>query len=78
MAFYSSASAAKMHRDGHTFGDRNKRTSIGNGKRKRGSYKLQGKKKYRGQGRWSIQAPIKGALLLRNHDFWWSSGTATC
>ena len=51
MAFYSTNAAAKMHRDGHTFGDRNKRTSIGNGKRKRGSYKLQGKKKYRGQGR---------------------------
>lgn len=32
-------------------GDFPKRTSIGNGKRKRGSYKKQGKKKYRGQGR---------------------------
>lgn len=30
-------------------GDFGKKTSIGNGKRKRGSYK--GKKKYRGQGK---------------------------
>ena len=30
---------------------RPKRTSIGNGKRKRGSFKLQGKKRSRGQGR---------------------------
>ena len=36
-------------RDGHTLGDFGKRTSIGDGKRKRGSFK--GKKKYRGQGR---------------------------
>ncbi|MGA0824788.1 MAG: hypothetical protein ACO3PJ_04470 [Burkholderiaceae bacterium] len=36
-------------RDGHTLGDFAKRTSIGDGKRKRGSFK--GKKKYRGQGR---------------------------
>jgi hypothetical protein len=36
-------------RDGHTLGDFPKRTSIGNGKRKRGSFN--GKKKYRGQGR---------------------------
>ena len=49
---YSSGNLAnKMHRDGHTFGDRNKRTSIGEGKRKRGSYKLKGKKAYRGQGK---------------------------
>jgi hypothetical protein len=39
------------HRSGHTMGDFPKRTSQGNGKRKRGSYKLQGKKAYRGQGR---------------------------
>ena len=39
------------HRAGHTMGDFPKRTSQGNGKRKRGSYKLQGKKRYRGQGR---------------------------
>ena len=39
------------HRAGHTLGDFPKRTSIGNGKRKRGSYKLQGKKRSRGQGR---------------------------
>ena len=28
-----------------------KKTSIGNGRRKRGSYAWQGKKKYRGQGK---------------------------
>ena len=39
------------HRAGHTMGDFPKRTSQGNGKRKRGSYKLAGKKRYRGQGR---------------------------
>ena len=38
-----------MHRAGHTLGDAPKRTSIGNGKRKRGSYGR--KKRYRGQGR---------------------------
>ena len=37
------------HSAGHVMGDAPKRTSIGNGKRKRGSYK--GRKKYRGQGR---------------------------
>lgn len=37
------------HRNGHTMGDFPKKTSIGNGKRKRGSFK--GSKKYRGQGR---------------------------
>ena len=36
-------------RDGHKLGDLPKRTSIGNGKRKKGSYK--GTKAYRGQGR---------------------------
>lgn len=36
-------------RDGHKLGDRAKRTSIGNGKRKRGS--LKGAKRYRGQGK---------------------------
>ena len=36
-------------RDGHKLGDFSKKTSIGNGKRKRGS--LKGSKKYRGQGR---------------------------
>jgi len=36
-------------RDGHTLGDFNKKTSIGDGRRKKGS--LKGKKKYRGQGR---------------------------
>ena len=39
------------HRDGHKFGDRNKRTSQGNGMRKRGSYKTKGGKRYRGQGK---------------------------
>ena len=32
------------HRDGHKFGDRNKRTSQGNGMRKRGSFKIKNKK----------------------------------
>ena len=36
-------------RDGHQLGNFNKKTSIGDGHRKKGSYK--GKKKYRGQGR---------------------------
>jgi hypothetical protein len=36
-------------RDGHKLGDLPKRTSIGNGKRKRGSFK--GAKAYRGQGK---------------------------
>lgn len=54
MAFYSSNSASKMHRDGHTFGDRNKRTSIGNGKHKRGGPKNNAKrtaKRSVGQGK---------------------------
>ena len=38
-----------LHQDGHTLGDFSKRTSIGDGKRKRGTYKR--KKRYRGQGR---------------------------
>lgn len=49
MAMYSSDTNA--HRDGHKFGDRNKRTSQGDGMRKRGSFKRQGKKRYRGQGK---------------------------
>ena len=49
MAMYSSDQSA--HRDGHQFGNRNKRTSQGDGMRKRGSFKRQGKKKYRGQGK---------------------------
>ncbi len=36
-------------RDGHKLGDFGKKTSIGNGKRKKGS--LKGSKRYRGQGR---------------------------
>lgn len=36
-------------RMGHKLGDFNKRTSIGDGRRKRGSFKS--KKRYRGQGR---------------------------
>jgi len=52
MAMYSSSNQSnKQHRAGHTFGDLPKRTSIGNGKRKRGSFKLKNKKRYRGQGR---------------------------
>jgi hypothetical protein len=39
----------ELHRDGHKFGDRSKRQSIGDANRKRGSFK--GKKAYRGQGR---------------------------
>jgi hypothetical protein len=49
MVIKSPTNADSLHRDGHTFGDRGKRTSIGEGRRKRGSYK--GSKKYRGQGR---------------------------
>lgn len=49
MAMYSSDQAA--HRDGHKFGDRQKRTSQGDGMRKRGSFKRQSKKRYRGQGK---------------------------
>lgn len=44
-----SKTGSSYHRDGHKLGDNNKRTSIGDGKRKRGSYGT--KKKYRGQGR---------------------------
>lgn len=51
MAFFSKNSAEHLHREGHVMGDRNKRTSIGDGKRKRGSYKIRSKKRYRGQGR---------------------------
>ena len=40
---------ASYARDGHKLGDFNKKTSIGNGNRKKGS--LKGKKRYRGQGR---------------------------
>ena len=40
-----------LHQAGHVLGDFPKRTSIGNGKRKRGSFKRSGKKRYRGQGR---------------------------
>ena len=41
------------HRAGHTMGDFPKKTSIGHGKRKRGSFNKNGvsKKRYRGQGR---------------------------
>lgn len=49
MAMYSSDRSA--HRDGHAFGKRKKRTSQGDGMRKRGSFKSQGKKRYRGQGK---------------------------
>lgn len=49
MAMYSADQNA--HRDGHTFGNRQKRTSQGEGMRKRGSYKRKNAKKYRGQGR---------------------------
>ncbi len=49
MSVMNSKNSAHTHRDGHRMGDFNKCTSIGNGKRKAGSYK--GKKKYRGQGK---------------------------
>lgn len=49
MAAKSPTNKTTMHRDGHTFGDRNKRTSIGEGRRKRGSFN--GSKRYRGQGK---------------------------
>lgn len=49
MAFHTSNSDGHTHRDGHRMGDFNKKTSIGNGKRKRGSFK--NKKKSRGQGK---------------------------
>ena len=40
---------ASYARDGHKLGDFGKKTSIGNGKRKKGSFKRS--KRYRGQGR---------------------------
>ena len=49
MAMYSSDHNA--HRDGHQFGNRNKRTSQGDGMRKRGSFKRKNQKRYRGQGK---------------------------
>ena len=49
MAFMSSNNSAHTHRDGHRMGDFNKRTSQGEGRRKRGSFG--NKKKYRGQGK---------------------------
>lgn len=49
MSFFSKNAANHLHREGHTMGDRNKKTSIGDGKRKKGSFKRS--KKYRGQGR---------------------------
>mgnify|MGYP004267082179 CR=1 FL=1 len=52
MAFYSNNSASHTHRAGHVMGDLNKKTSIGDGKRKKGSYKRgAARKAYRGQGR---------------------------
>lgn len=49
LMLYSKKKNGFQHRDGHVFGKRPKKTSIGNGKRKRGS--LSNTKKYRGQGR---------------------------
>lgn len=49
MAFHTSSTDGHTHRNGHTMGDFPKKTSIGNGKRKKGSYGT--KKKYRGQGK---------------------------
>ena len=50
MAMYSNTNTT-YHRAGHKLGDLNKKTSIGDGKRKKGSFKRKGKKPYRGQGR---------------------------
>ena len=49
MAAHISRTDTHTHRNGHTMGDFPKKTSIGNGKRKKGSYGT--KKKYRGQGK---------------------------
>jgi hypothetical protein len=49
MAAHISQNDEHIHRNGHTMGDFPKKTSIGHGKRKKGSYG--NKKKYRGQGR---------------------------
>jgi len=49
MAYLTKGDNSPRHRAGHTMGDFPKRTSIGEGKRKRGS--LKGKKRYRGQGK---------------------------
>lgn len=51
MAMMSRQGAVHLHREGHVMGDRNKRTSIGEGARKRGSFKRKSQKRYRGQGR---------------------------
>lgn len=51
MAMMSKQGAVHLHREGHVMGDRNKRTSIGEGARKRGSFKRKSQKRYRGQGR---------------------------
>lgn len=49
MAFHLTETNEHQHRNGHTMGKFPKKTSIGNGKRKKGSYGA--KKPYRGQGR---------------------------
>ena len=51
MAMMHKNVAVHLHREGHIMGDRNKRTSIGDSTRKRGSYKVRRNKKYRGQGK---------------------------
>jgi hypothetical protein len=51
MAFHLTENDEHQHRNGHTMGDFPKKTSIGNGKRKKGSYGAKTKKPYRGQGR---------------------------
>ena len=45
----SPTGGTSLHKNGHVMGDFPKKTSIGNGKRKRGS--LRHTKPYRGQGR---------------------------
>ena len=48
----SAGNGRSLHSNGHVLGDFGKKTSIGNGKRKKGSYKKgTTKKRYRGQGR---------------------------
>ena len=51
MAFSAAktSNGKSLHPSGHTMGDFPKRTSIGDGKRKRSSYKS--RKRYRGQGK---------------------------
>jgi len=52
MAFAATPrNGASYARTGHRLGDLNKKTSIGNGHRKSGSFKKRTQKRYRGQGK---------------------------